>query len=136
MFFPGETRFDNTAQTIIEMATTGHVVVTTAHGDDLPSGLARLARKNGSQSDALADALSAVFHLDLKYYDQKLANATQKPGLPGMASPPPRLLKVAPLFVTESNKVSVGSIIRGGNFQQLNSEIERQRHQFLAGDLP
>lgn len=136
MFFPGEARFDDTVRIVTEMATTGHVVVTTAHGDDLPSGLARIARKNGGQSDALADSLSAVFHLDLKHFDQKTAIATRKPGLPGMAAPPTRLLKVSPLFVTESNKTSISSIIRAGNFQQLNSEIERQRHQFLSGDLP
>jgi hypothetical protein len=115
---------------------TGHPVISTTRADDIPTGSARFARKNGGQNDALADALSAVFHLSLQHFDPKNAIPSRKQGTPGVEAPPARLLKVSPLFVSETNETSIRSIIRAGNFQQLWSQIERQRNLFLSGSLP
>jgi twitching motility protein PilT len=136
MFFPGEARFDDTVKIVTEMATTGHALVTTIHADDLPTGFARMARKIGNQHDAVAEALSAAFHLELKHNDPKAPPAPAAPGLPGFAAPPQRVLKVTPLFVSDKNEAAIRSIMKGGNYQQLTSEIERQKIQFLTGGLP
>jgi twitching motility protein PilT len=136
MFFPGEARFDDTVRICTEMATTGHALVTTFHGDDLPTGLARWARKNGNQHEAVAESLSAAFHLELKHNDPNAPPAPAAPGLPGVAAPPRRLLKVTPLIVSDNNEIAIRSILKGGNYAQLASEIERQKNQFLAGGLP
>jgi hypothetical protein len=56
--------------------------------------------------------------------------------LPGVAAPPRRLLKVTPLIVSDNNEIAIRSILKGGNYAQLASEIERQKNQFLAGGLP
>lgn len=136
MLFPSEAKYDETVREINGLATTGHRVVTTFHGSDIPSGLARWSRQSGGQNDALADGLAAVFHLTLNHYDNQAAQQPARGNLPGHFAPPPRLLQVSPLLVLPENQTVIRSNIRSGAFQQLNSEIERQKNMFLTGGLP
>ncbi len=135
LLFCGEVKTDVAAREVLNLATSGHPVVTTFHGPDLPTGLLRFARSTGDQNDALAHALTAVFHLTLR--NPRLLPGVPLPsGLPGHPAPPDRLLTVSPLLVVDGTRDHVRSAIRSGNFDQLGSEIERQRRLFLGGGSP
>lgn len=134
LLFPGEVKTDGAAREVLMLSTSGHPVVTTFHAPDLPTGLMRYARATGDQYDALADALTAVFHLSL----QNAGNAAPSEAsrtLPGRPIQPERLLKVAPLLVISETRERVRSAIRSGNFHQLESEIDRQKRMLLGGRL-
>lgn len=134
LLFCGEVKKDSAAREVLMLGTSGHPVVTTFHAPDLPTGLMRFARLTGDQNDALADALTAVFHLTLR----ASVNHPSPPvtaGLPGRFAPPARLLTVSPLLVIPETRDKVRSAIRSGNFHQLESEIDRQRRLLLGGGL-
>jgi twitching motility protein PilT len=135
LLFCGEVKTDVAAREVLNLSTSGHPVVTTFHGPDLPTGLLRFARSTGDQNDALAHALTAVFHLTLRN-PRLMPGVPLPPGLPGQSSPPDRLLTVSPLLVVDGTRDQVRSAIRSGNFDQLGSEIERQRRLFLGGGSP
>lgn len=134
LLFPGEVKTDSAAREVLTLSTSGHPVVTTFHGPDLPTGLRRFARHTGDQNAALADALTAVFHLTLRNSVNDEARE-QPASLPGRPAGPGRRLLVAPLLLLPENREKIRSAIRGGNFHQLESEIERQRRLLLGGGL-
>lgn len=127
----GEIKAKVTAAEAATLSNTGHPVVSTYHAPDIPTGLARYARDMGNDLDAFADALSAVFHLKLTHFEQmrSQAPATTEP-IPGKLTPPKKLLTVSPLIIPRDD-TRLRSQLRGGEFHQLNSEIQRQRGQFL-----
>jgi twitching motility protein PilT len=134
---PGEVTRDEVAIAVLTLATSGHLVPTTFHADDLIGGLARFNRSIGGRSEAFAEALSVAIHLSLAPKERPQGMDTRPGGgLPGRLSPPERRLTVTPLFVSTENKEQIRSHIRAGQFQQLSSEIDRQRRLMLAGGVP
>ena len=135
---PGEVTRDEVAVAVLALATSGHLVPTTFHADDLAAGLARFNRSVGNRSEAFADALSVAIHLSLEPRNARAPDASHRGTIapPGRAAPPERRLTVAPLFVTAQNKEQVRSHIRAGSFQQLSSEIERQKRVLMSGGEP
>lgn len=136
---PGEVTRDEVAAEVLDLATSGQLVPTTFHAEDLISGLARFNRNSGGRNDAFADGLSAAVHLSLSTEPLKQHRAvgrSEEFSFPGEIAPPQRLLSVTPLFIVRENQDHVRSHIRGGQFHQLTSEIDRQRRLMLAGGLP
>ena len=117
----GEIRDDLAAREAIHAATSGHLVVSTFHGNDIVSGLARFAGKAGVDSHGFADALRAILHLRLKIDE---------------SAPQERILIVEPLMIVGNAADGIRSTIRAGDFHLLKSEIERQRRLFMSGGLP
>ena len=135
---PGEVTRDEVAIAVLTLATSGHLVPTTFHADDLMGGLGRFSRSVGGRLDAFADALSVAVHLSLQPRGEIAPPTVSRWGEspPGRLVQPTRHLTVTPLFVTEGNREQIRSCIRAGQFHQLSSEIERQKNLFLAGGAP
>lgn len=128
----GEIRDETAAREAVHAATSGHLVITTFHANDLLTGLARFARLAGDPA-VLTDALRAALHLQLR----NSMNGNGLPGgIPGRNAPPKRVLTVEPLLITGENADGLRSTLRGGEFHLLRSEAERQRRMFMAGGLP
>lgn len=120
LIYIGEIRKNSAALEAVHAATSGHLIVTTHHGNNVSTGLARLAEKSGSAS-FLADALHAAIHLDLKpsAFDSKKLRLT-----------------VEPLWVTGAdNEEGIRTTLRKGDFHLLKNDIERQRRLFQEGKL-
>lgn len=126
----GEIKRKITAIEAATLSNTGHPVVSTYHAPDIPTGLARFARDMDGDLDAFADALSAVFHLKLTHFEQMQRKPEPSEPIPGKLAPPRKLLTVSPLFIPRDD-TRLRSQLRGGEFHQLTSEIQRQRGQFL-----
>lgn len=116
----GEIRDEHAARQAIHAATSGHLVISTFHANDITSGLARFADK-ARDNHGLADALRAILHLTLKIDD---------------TAPQKRILIVEPLLVVGNSVDGIRATIRAGDFHLLKSEIERQRRLFMSGGLP
>lgn len=131
----GEIRGEEAAREVIQAAASGCLVVTTFHGNDLLGSLAKFARLSGGNTAAiaLADVLRVAVHLELH-------NAEPDSDLSGVDTPtenrmPKRILAVEPLFLLGEDE-GARSIMRGGDFHMLSSEVERQRRNLLMGKLP
>jgi len=116
----GEIRDEYAARQAIHAATSGHLVISTFHANDITSGLARFADK-ARDNHGLADALRAILHLTLKIDE---------------LAPQKRILIVEPLLVVGSAASGIRATLRSGDFHLLKSEIERQRRLFMSGELP
>lgn len=116
----GEIKDESAAREAIQAATSGHLVVTTFHANDIQSGLARFAAMLGP-SGTVADAMRAAIHLQLRIDNE----ASQK-----------RVLLVEQLFVSGAGSEGVRPTLRAGDFHLLKSEIERQKRQIMSGGLP
>lgn len=140
----GEIRDETAAREAVHAATSGHLVVTTFHANDLLTGLARFARLAGDPA-MLTDALRAALHLHLR----NSMNGTGLPGaallqganppsvgIPGRNAPPRRVLTVEPLLIVGENVDGLRSTLRGGEFHLLRSEADRQRRLFMGSGLP
>lgn len=130
----GEIRTPEAAAQAINAGTSGHVVVATMHGSDIPSTLNRLHDMIKGSSRSLSDALRMVIH-------QRLANSSDadKPSLGiaksmlGEAYRPKRILHVDTLFLTGvEGTEGVRSKVDQGEFSSLRNEIERQRRVHLT----
>lgn len=134
----GEIRDGRAAAEAITAALSGHLVVTTFHAGDLTSGIARLTRLAESAEKetgkSLADALKVGMHLNLQNYDPKI-KAYGMHEVKGTGTPP-RVLQVEPLWLTGQNESAIRTILREGDFQQLSSEIERQKRSLMMRGLP
>lgn len=142
IIFIGELRDGRAVAEAVTAALSGHLVVSTFHSGDLMSGLSRLSRlaqganlDNKDMAAALADALKVGLHLSLHNYDPDVKRPGAEPGAKGVGTPP-RVLSVEPLFITESNGDAMRTIIRDGEFQKLNSEIQRQQRSLMMHGLP
>lgn len=122
----------------INAALGGMLVCMTYHGHSLLGALSRLHRLGGGTSAdmGLADVLRAAIHLELHNKAPTESMASAKGLLTGPVNEgtgsPPRVLSVRPLFVGEED-YGLRSLIRAGDFEQLSSEVTKQRNQFLAG---
>lgn len=109
------------ARAAVQAATTGHLVVTTMHANDIASGLQRLSNLCGENyHEMIADAIGAVIHTRL--YDDAITGK--------------RKFEVTPLIIPNGEKgnddfgVSIRQHIREGNYHLLSSEIQRQKIQY------
>lgn len=135
----GEARDSIAVREAIKAGSSGHLVVLTFHAPDLITGLGRLARlaDEDTANVALSDALKVAIHLSLH-------NAEPKPPIDNLLTAadskgtgtPPRLLSVQPLCITGEATAGLKSIMKTGDYQMLNSEIDRQRRVFMMGKLP
>jgi Tfp pilus assembly pilus retraction ATPase PilT len=139
IIFIGELRDGRAIAEAITAALSGHLVISTFHAGDLISGIARMARlAQGVEKDMgslLAEALKVGMHLTLHNYDPEAKPA----GLPAEAKgigTPPRVLTVEPLFLTGPSGDALRTMIRDGEFQQLVSEIDRQKRGLMMRGLP
>jgi twitching motility protein PilT len=137
IIFIGELRDASAVKEALAAATSGHLVVATFHASDLQSGIARLARFAGQEQGAasVADALKLGMHLSLHNH---------VPGQPGTSQfasasfqkatgTPPRILTTSSLWVTGQSADGVRSILRHAKYQELSTEINRQRQALMGG---
>ena len=143
IIFIGELRDGAAVKEAVTAATSGHLVVATAHAPDFISGLGRVCRMPGDPNvmESMADAFRVGVHQSLHnaVARQQLANHLEMANNGGTGTPP-RVLRVEPLFALgtgSDSQVVTGlkSIIRGGDFSQIRSEIDRQRREFIAGRM-
>jgi len=117
MIMLGEIRTREAAAQAVLAGTSGHLVSSTLHANDVQTALERMknmVRESGLDVSFLGDALSAILH-------QSMSTVTYM----GRQR---RVLKVTPLIVSGSaNETGIRSNLRKGDFSQLSSEIERQR---------
>lgn len=133
IIFIGELRTGAAVRAALTAATSGHLVVTTFHAADLITGVARLARLAGDDTAnaALADALRVAIHVSLHNAENRLPpGLTANNNIRGTGTPP-RVLSVEPLWMTDKTSEGLKGMIRGGGFQLLISELDRQRRNFL-----
>lgn len=131
----GEIRDESAAREAVYAATSGHLVVTTFHANDLVTGLARFSRLVGDAS-MLTDSLRAALYLQLKNSGNGQPVSAGADGLPGRATTPKRVLSVDPLLIIGENADGLRSTLRDGSFQLLISETGRQKRLFMGGGLP
>lgn len=108
----GEIRGGVATSDVLHAATSGHLIGTTFHANDIISGLTRFSMN--SDAGYLADALRAVIYLERK---KKPAGETY--------------LALDTLFISGPNADAMRSTIRKGEFHLLKSEIDRQRREFM-----
>lgn len=118
----GEIRNAEAAAQAVLAGTSGHMVMTTLHANDIQSALERIKNMIGRQGlDAafLADAIGAVIHQSMSVVR---LNDTVR-----------RTMNVTPLLITGSrNSTAIRAHLRSGEFSQLSSEIERQRRLLMT----
>lgn len=116
MIYIGEIRKNSAAIEAVQAAHSGHLVLSTQHGNSAQAGLARLASKTGS-THTIADALRAAIWLDLK------------------KSPSGQMrLITETLWVTGTdNEDGIRSTLRKGDFHLLKNDIDRQRRRLQEG---
>lgn len=132
----GELRDPRAVVEAVTAALSGHLVISTFHAGDLISGLTRIAASaQGIDKDihtTLSKALKVVMHLSLHNYDPNAPG--MKPEVKGTGTPP-RVLKTESLVLTGEGE-SARTMIRDGEFQQLVSEIARQKRGLMMGTRP
>jgi len=116
LIYIGEIRKDSAALEALHASISGHLVISTHHGNDVQTGLARLSTKAGSPS-ILADALRAAIYLDLK----KISSGQLR-------------LATETLWVSgTSNEDAIRSTLRKGEYHLLSNFIERQKRLLQEG---
>lgn len=117
MIMLGEIRSRDVAAQAVLAGTSGHLVSSTLHANDLATALERLknmTREAGLDVSFLADALCAVFH-------QEMSTSS-------FGGKEVRSLKVTPLIISgATNETGIRANLRSGDFSLLASEIERQK---------
>lgn len=131
----GEIRDEVAAREAVYAATSGHLVVTTIHANDLITGLGRFSRLSGDAS-MFTDALRAALYLQLRNSVEASAPFMDGRGAPGKVIMLKRVLSVDPLLIAGENADGLRSSLREGSFQLLSSEAGRQRRLFMSGGLP
>jgi twitching motility protein PilT len=136
--YGGEVTTDTAAREVQNIAGSGNRVLTTFHANDPLSGLRRFADAAGGNYDAFAEALQAVFFLTLKHHDPATkptrSRLDDEAGV-GTKVLPEREFVVSPLVMTKESRVAMLSAMRNGEFQNLISEMSRQRDLFLRGKM-
>lgn len=117
----GEIRSAKAAAQAALAGTSGHLVLSTLHANDIQSALQRLKNMlvhEGLDGAFLGDAMGAVLHQSMSYVRTPEHNR--------------RVVTVSPLIVAGSrNATAIRAHMRGGEFHQLSSEIERQKRVLL-----
>lgn len=124
MIFIGEIRGRDAAAQAVLAGTSGHLVSSTLHANNVQAGLERLKTMMAeSRLDAgfLADSVAAVLHQTMT---TTRLGGTQR-----------RRVSVTPLIVSGAqNETAIRAHLRSGEFSQLVSEIERQRRVMSSGN--
>jgi twitching motility protein PilT len=130
LMFIGEVREEEAARQAVLAGLTG-LVVTTVHAATVAGGLERFADMCGSAAN-LASALRAVVHVRLRIGADMQSVPTRSPvGAPGRMIPTPRVLSVTPLIALGEGADTIRSHVRGRQFHQLASEIDRQKRAYM-----
>lgn len=117
MIFIGEIRGKDAAAQAVLAGTSGHLVTSTLHANNVQAGLERLKTmlaESGLDAGFLADAVAAVLYQTMT---TTRIGGTQR-----------KRVVVTPLIVAGAqNETAIRAHLRSGDFSQLVSEIERQR---------
>lgn len=120
----GEVRTVDAAKEIFLGGTSGHLLGTTFHANDIISCLDRMkSLLSSSRVDInfMAESLAAIIH---QSFVTKIIDGQYK-----------KVLSVSPLIITGSKNVtSIRSHLRSGEYSQLVSEIERQKSVMVSPD--
>lgn len=134
ILYPSEIKSSDSANEVVNLALTGHPIVSTLHAPNLTDGLLRFSRLLSSQNDGLAGALRAALYIQLPPHDPlNFASEDAPPLLVEVAKPVRPIIR--PLFMLPETKEAICSNIRSGNFTFLNNEIDRQLRLFEAHKL-
>lgn len=118
----GEIRNAEAAAQAVLAGTSGHMVMSTLHANDIQSALERMKNmvtRQGLDAGFLADAIGAVLHQTMSV--ARLGDQVR------------RTMTITPLIISGSrNSTAIRAHLRSGDFSQLSSEIERQRRLMLA----
>lgn len=131
--FIGELRDTEAVRQAVIAANSGHLVAATLHAADLVSGIAQLVRLANDDwaASAVADALRVAIHLSLKNtLPRGDGDAIFVPNSKGTGTPA-RILSVSPIWIGGNGVEGLRNMIRKGEIQALNSEIERQRRALM-----
>jgi type II secretory ATPase GspE/PulE/Tfp pilus assembly ATPase PilB-like protein len=113
----GEIRGRDAAHEAVLAGTSGHLVCSTLHANDLYTGLERMKNMTseaGLDVSFLADALCAVFHQNMTV--SRFGDVER------------REINVTPLIISgATNETAIRSNLRKGDFSMLASEIQRQK---------
>lgn len=133
IIFIGELRDTQAVRAAVIAANSGHLVVATLHAADLVSGIAQLVRLANDDwaASAVADALRVAIHLSLKNtLPRGDSDAIFVPNSKGTGTPA-RILSVSPIWIGGNGVEGLRNMIRKGEIQALNSEVERQRRALM-----
>ncbi|RKP47564.1 ATPase, T2SS/T4P/T4SS family [Trinickia fusca] len=113
----GEIRTREAAAQAVLAGTSGHLVSSTLHANDVQTALERMknmVRESGLDVSFLADALCAVIHQSMR--------------MASYGGSERRVITVTPLVIAgATNETAIRATLRKGDFSQLSSEIDRQR---------
>lgn len=136
IIFLGEIRDAFVAKEAVLAALSGHLVITTFHGHSIVGALSRFAGFIGD-NNLLADALSAIAFLELSQEkDQRsLFNIKREPSVGSdglsLSNLVSKKLTIDLLSLLGPEGAPLASMVRGGNFSMLSSEVSRQRNWML-----
>lgn len=120
----GEIRNPAAAGLAMLAGTSGHLVSSTIHANDVLSGLERIKnmlRGSGYDPSIVGDSLAAILH--------------QKLSVVGTGGSTRKVLTLTPLIVTgATNEEGIRAMLRKGEMVQLVSEVERQRRIMTLSD--
>lgn len=137
IIFIGELRDTQAVREAVTAGNSGHIVVATLHAADLLSGIAQLVRlaNDDTAASVIADALRVAVHLSLKNsLPRGDGDAIFVPNSKGTGTPA-RILSVSPIWIGGRGVEGLRNMIRKGEIQALNSEVERQRRA-LMNNMP
>ncbi len=136
VLFVGEVIDDATAEAVVQASKMGFLVICTYHGNDLINGIERFARAagRGHISSQFIESFRFAVHVDLRLAAGQGAPPPKPlpdPFISTMTSgTPPRVLAARSLFCLGETDPCRG-FMKDGDFQKLNSEIERQKGELL-----
>ncbi|TKC90137.1 hypothetical protein FAZ69_08275 [Trinickia terrae] len=134
VLFVGEVLDDQTAEMVTQASKMGFLVLCTYHGGDLINGIERFARAagRGSVSAQFVEAFRFAIHIDLRLVDTGGRPKAINDSLIGSLSTgsPPRVLSARSLFCMQDDH-PVRGFMKKGEFAQLSSEIDRQKHDLM-----
>ncbi|WP_408199410.1 ATPase, T2SS/T4P/T4SS family [Paraburkholderia sediminicola] len=134
VLFVGEVIDDQTAEVVAQASKMGFLVLCTYHGGDLINGIERFARAagHGNVSAQFVEAFRFAVHIDLRLVDTGgRAQQINDPFISSLATGnPPRILSTKSLFCM-ADADPIRGHMKKGDFSQLTSEIDRQKHELL-----
>lgn len=131
IIFLGEIRDAFVAKEAVLAALSGHLVITTFHGHSIVGALSRFAGFIGD-NNLLADALSAVAFLELSQEkDQKPLFNLKSNSPPSATSLVSKKLTINLLSFLGDEGAPLTSMVRGGTFSMLSSEVSRQKNWMM-----
>lgn len=132
IIFLGEIRDAFVAKEAVLAALSGHLVITTFHGHSIVGALSRFAGFIGD-NNLLADALSVIAFLELSQEKDQRSLFNLKRDDAGVKAPilASKKLTIDLLSLLGEEGAPLASMVRGGNFSMLSSEVSRQRNWMI-----